>query len=245
MSEETTLDAICRGALRLEQPRAGYRFNLDPVILADFAAARARAPERIVDLGAGVGVVGLLLAHRFPDARVLLIELQVELAELAERNARRNGLAGRVEVRCLDLREVALWRAPERTLCVSNPPFFATSAGRPSVRPQVSIAKHELACTLAELLLAAERGLTDGDELALIYPCAREQELLAGLTAHGHGVLRQRRVQPLPDRAAARTLLLARRGAAGAETQLEPPLVVEEEPGRFGEELRRVLEPVP
>lgn len=244
MSEETTLDAICRGALRLEQPRDGYRFNLDPVILADFAAGRARPPERIVDLGAGVGVVGLLLAKRFPDARVLLVELQVELAELAERNARRNGLAGRVEVRCLDLRRFALWRAPQRTLCVSNPPFFPTDAGRPSARPQVSIAKHELACTLAELLLAAERGLADEDELALIYPRAREQELLDGLTAHGHTVLRQRRVHPLPDRAASRTLLLARHGAAGEPT-LEPPLVVEEAPGRFGEELRRVLEPVP
>ncbi len=238
----TTVDSLCRGALEIEQPREGYRVNLDPVLLADFAARRAAPPERIVDLGAGVGVVGLLLARRFPSAQVLLVELQVELAELAERNTERNGLAERVKVRCVDLRRVEHWRGAGRTLCVSNPPYFPEGAGRPSRQLQVSLAKHELACTLEELLRALELGLVAGDELALIYPRAREAELLRGLAARGCGAARVRPVQPLPDRAASRTLVLARRGAKSTAPEEEPALVVEEEPGRYSEELRLMLE---
>ena len=105
MSGETSVDSIGRGALELEQPREGYRFNIDPVILADFAAARAVSPERIVDLGAGVGIVGLLLALRFPAARVLLVELQLERGDDAHGDlaghARDQGeaLSGRIPAR--------------------------------------------------------------------------------------------------------------------------------------------------
>jgi tRNA1Val (adenine37-N6)-methyltransferase len=244
MSPATTVDGVCRGVLELEQPREGYRFNLDPVILAGFAAARAASPERIVDLGAGVGIVGLLLALRFPAARVLLVELQLELAELAEANVRRNRLEARVEVRCLDLREAERWSGPGPTLLVSNPPFFPAGAGRPSTRPQVSLAKHEITCTLDGLLAALERGLSVGDELALVYPYPRETELLRGLEAHRCPALRIQRVQPLPERPAARTMVLARRGAATGPVPAEDPaLVVEEEPGRYSLACQAVLEP--
>ncbi len=235
----TSLDAICRGELVLEQPRRGYRFNLDPILLADFAGALGPV-KQVVDLGAGVGVVGLLLARRWPETRVLLLELQPELALLAQANAERNGLAGRVEVRCADLRDPLAWSGWAPGLAVSNPPYFPLGAGRPCADAQRSLARHEVACSMGELLDAAAAGLAAGGALALIHAAEREEELVAGLDGRGLGPELLRRVVPLPGRPAARVLVAARGGARGG-LRSPAPLLVEERPGAFTEEVRAIL----
>src|SRR5207244_11932419 len=101
MSAEVTEDPVLGGKLRLKQPTRGHRFGHDAVLLA--AACPARAGERVVDLGAGVGAAGLALAARVPDATVTLVEIDPELAALAAANAERNDLAGRVRVALLDV----------------------------------------------------------------------------------------------------------------------------------------------
>ena len=82
-------DALLGGRVRLYQPTRGYRAAIDPVLLA--AAVPATAGSRVLDLGCGVGAAALCLLARVPEARVTGLELQPELAELAERNARLNG----------------------------------------------------------------------------------------------------------------------------------------------------------
>ena len=110
------------GELTLTQPARGYRYSLDPFLLAGFCRPRPR--ERILDLGAGVGVIGLLLARRHPTVRVVGIELQPELARHAAENARASGLAARVHVVRADLREAPRFLPPEHfNRVVANPPF--------------------------------------------------------------------------------------------------------------------------
>ena len=115
------------GRLRLRQPKRGHRVGHDAILLA--AACPARAGERVVDLGAGVGAAGLALAARVPDATVTLVEIDPELAALAAANAERNDLAGRVRVALLDVAApahafAAADLAPESVARVlMNPPF--------------------------------------------------------------------------------------------------------------------------
>ena len=93
--EATSLDAILGGRLRLRQTRDGHRVGLDAILLA----AAAGAPvARLADVGAGVGAVGLALLQRWPAATGELIEIDPELAALAEENAALNGLADRARV---------------------------------------------------------------------------------------------------------------------------------------------------
>src|SRR5204863_3211595 len=89
-----TEDAVLGGRLLLRQPRRGHRVGHDAILLA--AACPARARERVVDLGAGVGAAGLALAQRVNDCSVTLVEIDPALAALAAENARANGLGGRV-----------------------------------------------------------------------------------------------------------------------------------------------------
>src|SRR5215831_151055 len=101
METPTTEDALLGGRVRLLQPERGYRVAVDAVLLA--AAVEARAGQRVLDLGAGVGAVGLCLAARAPDCRIVGIELQPALAALAQRNAALNGVDERVRTIIHDL----------------------------------------------------------------------------------------------------------------------------------------------
>src|SRR5262245_62380728 len=101
MSAEVTEDAVLGGKLRLKQPTGGHRFGHDAILLA--AACPARAGERVVDLGAGVGAAGLALALRVDGTKFVLVEIDAALAALAAENAQLNGLAARVSSVVLDV----------------------------------------------------------------------------------------------------------------------------------------------
>lgn len=243
----TTRDALCRGELTVLQPAGGYRFNVDSLILADFALVQTREPpSAVLDLGAGCGVVGLLLARRWPSCRVLLIELQPGLAALAEQNIRLNNLQSRVESQCVDLRDRGRWERRWRTLgrgrrlIVSNPPYFKVGEGRPSPNDELAQARHEIACTLDQLLEVCAATLDPGDALALVHAMARRDEVLAGLRRRDLGACTMRGVRPLPDRACARVLYHATKDAPATREELAP-LLVEEQPGAYSEEMKHLL----
>jgi tRNA1Val (adenine37-N6)-methyltransferase len=242
MADGETVDQICRGAVTLAQPRTGYRFNIDSVLLADFARRVAPSPGGglAVDLGAGCGVVGLLLARWWSGCRVVLVELQEELARLAEENVRRNGLGARVRVVQADLRRVESWRSgnPARVV-VSNPPFFKQGRGRVSSNPQVALAKHEVACRLEEVVTAAGAVLEREGGLAMVHASDRAEEIERALRDAGLHLRVRRAVLPLPARPCNRVLLWATRTPGPVEER--PPLTVESSPGRYADELRDML----
>jgi tRNA1(Val) A37 N6-methylase TrmN6 len=128
-----TEDRWLGGRLVLLQPKRGHRVGTDGALLA---AAAGTLEGRIVDVGAGVGAVGLALAQRNPLASVDLVELDPELAALAERNAAQNGLEARTRVLRLDVlnprerREAGL--AEPASCVVTNPPFFDAATVRAS-----------------------------------------------------------------------------------------------------------------
>lgn len=238
-----TKDSICRGELVLRQPRSGYRFNVDSVILAHFCRqVFSNPPGEVVDLGAGCGVVGLLLARWWDRCQVRLVEIQQELADLARANLLDNGLDGRVALCCADLREPETWRgqiAPD--LVVSNPPFYRRGAGKISQNHQVAVAKHEVRCSLKELLAACAAVLPRGGAVAMIHAAERKEELLEQMRHSDLEPRRIRLVKPLPERKSARVLVLARRGGNGPAVDL-PELLVEQRPGEYSEEMAGILE---
>jgi FkbM family methyltransferase len=128
-AEPTTDDLFLGGALRIRQPRHGYRAGTDAVLLAASIAPKTAAAGPVLDVGAGVGVVGLCVAARYPDARVVLIERDPHLVALARDNVNRNNLSDRVSVVEADIMRAT--GALERTdiksdsfaVVLANPPY--------------------------------------------------------------------------------------------------------------------------
>lgn len=135
---ETTDDAFLGGALRLLQPRSGYRAGVDAVLLSAAAPVREDQGARIADLGSGVGTVGLCIARRLARVNVDLVEREPQLAELAAENIARNELSDRVRVITCDLTSGAALdalRPDHYDLVVANPPFYELDRTRASRVP--------------------------------------------------------------------------------------------------------------
>ena len=222
------------------QPREGYRFSVDPLLLVDFV----RPPYgRVVDFCAGCGVVGLGLLSRDAAAQATLVELQHRLAAIARRNAGDNGLGARVEVVAGDLRAALPDGGASFDVAVANPPYRTLEDGPASPVEEVAIAQHELRVTVPELAAAMRRVLKPAGRAAIVYPASRVAMLLGALDGAGLRPLRARFVHPRVDEPANRVLVEARRspgrGARGPLT-VEPPLVLRDADG-YTREAARIL----
>ena len=235
-SDAITRDTLMRGRVVVFQPERGYRFSLDPVLLAGFVAPPF---GRFLDLGAGCGVLGFLLLARDAASAGVSVELQSRLAELAQQGCQENGLASRLEMFQADFLTWASAQAAEGfDVIVSNPPFYQVRGGHLSPNPERALAHHELAMPLERWIAAAARLLRPAGRLAVVFPAERERHLLAVLGQHGLCDLRIRRVRPSVGRPYHRVLVEAQRGQASL--MLEPDLVVHEA-GGFAPEVLRYL----
>jgi len=231
---ETTLDSILD--IKVYQHRRGYRFSMDAVLLSAFVDLKRAG--RIADLGAGSGVVGLLLARRYPEARVVLVELQEGLYRLALKNINVNGLDGRVEARKADIRGLPVGLAGF-DLVVSNPPFRKPGTGKLSPGDERAAARHELELTLPELARAASRMLKQRGRFCVIYHPERLVELIDEMRAAGLEPKRLRLVHGGAGSAAKMALLEAVKGGRGG-LKIEAPLFVYREDGSYSDEVARI-----
>lgn len=232
-SDEVSEDTLLDGRVRLRQLKRGHRAGTDAVLLA--ASAAAAPGETVADVGAGTGAVGLMIAARVPDVRLVLVERATALAALCRENLALNGLSDRGRVVEADVLGA---RAPdlptgEAHLVVTNPPFLERGRSRRS--PDAArAAAHELPeGGLALWLSACARMLRPDGRLALIHRADRIDEVLRALP-RGFGGIALRFVHPRADAAATRVLVGARKGSR-APLSVAPPLVLHEN-ARFTEE---------
>lgn len=215
---ERSRDTLFDGSLYCLQQRDGYRFSLDAILLAHFV--NPGKGETILDLGAGCGVVGLVLLRRaWKRIRSLLsFELQPELVELTRENIRLNRFEKKMRVVEGDLRTILSQCAPESfSTVVCNPPFYTSGSGRPSVNDQALIARHEVACTLPEILAAAAVVVKNKGRLVMIYPAEKVGTLLGLLPQQRLTVKRMQLVYSYPDPPTSARLLLLEAVKNGGE----------------------------
>jgi tRNA1(Val) A37 N6-methylase TrmN6 len=233
METALTEDALLGGRVRLLQPRRGYRVAVDAVLLA--AAVDPAPGEQVLDLGAGVGSVGVCLAKRVPDCTVVGIELQPALARLAERNATLNGLSARVRTIVHDIALPLPLDLPPFDQVVTNPPYLAAAVADPSPDPSKALATVESSANLARWLQRATSSLKPAGTLTLIHRSDRLEEIAATLIRLGWGDLTVKRLPP-----AARVLVRARQGEAPSVTE-SPPLVLHKPEGGYTEAAEAIL----
>jgi tRNA1(Val) A37 N6-methylase TrmN6 len=210
---DLTEDAFLGGRLRLRQPRSGHRVGHDAVLLA--AAIAARAGDRVIDFGAGVGAAGLALASRVAGVELLLVEIDPDLARLARGNAAANGI--KAEIVGLDVTSSAESFAAAGLLpdsadvVLMNPPF--NDAGRHRASPDAARALAHVArpATLESWVQAARRVLKSGGALTLIWRADGVADVLAVL-ARGFGSLQILPVHGEASKPAIRVLVRAVKG---------------------------------
>ena len=158
------------------QNDSGYRYSIEPFLLADFS--RLHPGQEVLDIGTGCGIISLLMVYREPELKVTGIEIQDSAAAIAEENIVNNQM--RIKIICGDFLNTEL-SSEQFDLIVSNPPYRKINSGRRNPDEGKAIARHELKLSLSTLLDKAKPILKKGGHITLAYPPIRLQETLREL----------------------------------------------------------------
>ena len=236
IAEELSEESLFGGKLRCLQPRQGYRFSVDAVLLAHFLAPEPAA--RILDLGAGCGIVSLILSHRYPTASLVALEMQPRLAEVIRRNVVINSLESRVTVVEDDCRRITTLLPPSSCDWVAaNPPYYPTESGRHDPETERAKARHEILGGIAEMARAAAFALKSGGKGAFVYPANRSMTMLGVLRENGLEPKRLRMVHPSPGDEAALVLVEAVKNGGEELAVLPPFFICQEKDGAYTAEM--------
>lgn len=219
------------------QNRKYFLFGTDAVLLSHFAAAKPG--DLIVDIGTGCGIIPILLCARYPKVFVTGIEVQKELADMAQRSVALNGLEKQIRIVCGDLKDALCYVDKGADLVVANPPYIRTGAGAQNENIYHNIAKREVMCTLDDVINAAADLLRNGGRLCMIYTTGRFAELIV--------CMKDRKIEPkliqfiAPQRGKAPNLVLVE-GRKGSKegVRVLPTLEVYESSGVYTKQLKKI-----
>ena len=231
-----TEDSIWGREIRIRQPATGYRFALDALLLAHFL--RTTREERLLEIGAGSGVVTVLVSAMQKFASVIAVEIQKELAEFCIQNFAAN-VVPNASVFNEDVKKLGL-EPHSFDLIYSNPPYRKTGTGKLNPSQQKAIARHELTLTLRELFESAHKLLKPSGRFALILPCFREKDFQMERNRLKMSLWEWRYVHSFVNEPPA--FFLATSGKSRVETKTYPSLVIYSEPGEYTPEMKKLLE---
>jgi tRNA1Val (adenine37-N6)-methyltransferase len=250
-----TLDGLKE--IKVYQHKDGYRFSIDALLLYSFI--NIKRVQNIADLGAGSGIIGLLLAKKYPSASVLLIELQKSLAALAKKSIALNKLQDRVNILNADLKhlckelsesyvrhsQTGIYESqitPESfDLVVSNPPFRKPGSGKLSDGDERAIARHELMLPLHQLIKAVSILLKHHGRFCMIHLPERIADIIREMSLHCLEPKRIRFVHSYSDSPAKMVLIEAVKGGR-ASLKVESPLIVYNRDGSRTDEIMEMYE---
>ena len=228
---DESLDAIS-GHFRVFQLRKGHRFSTDDVLTAWYGTTWAPSAGRVLDLGSGIGSVGMIAAWRLQGASFVTIEAQEESVRLARKSAAYNGLDPRYEIRHGDFREGFLLGADERfDLVLGSPPYFPPGTGIEGEHPQKAACRFELRGDIRDYCAVASAHLTPGGLFACVFPEEQRQRVESAAREAGLAIVRRRPVVFKEGEPPLVTLFaMVRAGDLPATMRdrmwVEPPLVI-------------------
>lgn len=163
--------------LKIDQPQNGYRFSIDPFLLCSEIPHLTN--QTILDIGCGSGIIPLILKFKNSDIKIFGVEIQSELAELAEKNVRKNSMEQNISIMCKDIKDSTIRDFGEKIdIIVSNPPYKKEKSGRLNPDKQKAVARHEIKLNIQELLQCCKRLLSSNGRVYIIFPAERISDLL-------------------------------------------------------------------
>lgn len=236
--EGERIDDLQLAGLRILQKERSFRFGMDAVLLADFTRLTER--ERAADFGTGTGIIPLLLAGRGLASHIDAIELQTDMADMAQRSVLLNALEEKISVHALPVEEAdSVIAAGSLDAITCNPPYGLPGTTLLNPSEKLSIARHQTKDGLRAWYAMAYRLLRGKGRFTMIYPAPRMLEAMKALSQARLEPKRFRLIYPAADKAANLVLIEAMKDAKPM-LHPEPPLIVYEKDGSMTPELRRI-----
>lgn len=237
MNNETLEDLQC-GGMKIYQDKEGFRFGTDAVLLVDFAK-KCRA-ESALDLCCGNGIIPILLAAKTKIGKICGIEIQQKAAKLAQKSVALNGLDGRVEITEGDLKNY-LQFYPKRSfdMITCNPPYMRGGAAVVNENDAKIIARHEIKCTLEDVIRTASDLLAQGGRFFMVHRPSRAAEVISTMSRYRIEPKRLRFVHP-DEKSEPILFLIEGLIFGGNELRVMPPLFLKGADGKESAELAKI-----
>ena len=237
LREHESLDDLQNGYFII-QSEEGFRYGIDAVLLSGFA--RVKPGEKVLDMGTGTGILPILLAAKTEGESFTGLEIQEKSVEMAGRSVAYNHLEGRVRIVAGDIKEAgAIFGPASFDVVVSNPPYMTGSHGLVNPNEAKAVARHEVLCTLEDLVRETAAVLTSRGRFYLVHRPFRLAEIMGMLMKYRLEPKRMRLVYPYVDKEPNMVLLEACKGG-NPRIQVERPLIVYERPNVYTDEIREI-----
>ena len=229
-----------KNGYKIIQDTDRFQFGIDAVLLADFAAREVKDGDKVIDLGTGTGIIPLLMAKKCETANFTGLEVQKDSADMAARSVALNALESRINIVNGDLKEAGeLFARHSFNIVTCNPPYMIDEAGKGNKLDAKTIARHEVLCTLEDVVAAADYLLATHGKFFMIHRPFRLPEIFESLAAHKLEMKRMRLIQPFADKEPNMVMIEARKNAKRRLT-IEPPLIVRNDDGSYTAEIRQI-----
>ena len=194
---DETLDALS-GLYRIFQLRDGHRFSTDDLLVAWYGTSWCPSALKVLDLGSGIGSVGMVAAWRLQGARFVTVEAQPESVRLARKSAKYNGIDHRYEIREGDFRDPSLLGSDEKfDLVLGSPPYFPLGSGITGDHPQKVACRFEVRGDVSHYCQVASEHLNWGGLFACVFPINPEEQenrVIRGAREAGLEIIRKRAI---------------------------------------------------
>lgn len=217
-----------------------FCFGMDAVLLSGFA--RIRKGDHVLDMGTGTGIIPILLKSKTKGEHFTGLEIQEECADMAMRSVQYNGLDSAIDIVCGDIKEAAeIFGAASFDVVTSNPPYMIGAHGLQNPHMAKAIARHEILCTLEDVVSQASKVLKDRGRFFMVHRPFRLAEIFSVLTRYKLEPKRMQLVYPYIDREPNMVLIEALKGGNSRIT-VEKPLIVYEKPGVYTKDILEIYD---
>ena len=236
LRDDERIDDLQRNHYGIIQRKGAFCFGMDAVLLSGFAVVKKG--EKVLDLGTGTGIIPILLTAKTEGSHFTGLEIQEESADMARRSVAYNHLEGKVDIVTGDLVEASrLFALASFDVVTANPPYMNESHGLKNPGDAKAIARHEVKCTLEDVVREGTRVLKPGGRFCMVHRPRRLIEIITVMKRHGLEPKRMKMVHPYADREANMVLIEAVRGG-GPLLKMEAPVIVFDQNGDYSREIR-------
>ncbi len=235
LKENERIDDLQRNGYRIIQNPEKFCFGMDAVLLSGFCSVKPG--EKVLDMGTGTGIIPILLEAKTEASHLTGLEIQEESADMARRSVAMNMLTDKIDIVTGDIKEAgSLFEAASFDVITCNPPYMIGEHGIQNPDAPKAIARHEILCTLEDVVLGAARLLKPGGHFFMVHRPFRLAEIITTLVQYKLEPKRMQLVYPYVDKEPNMVLIEATRGGRPRMT-VEKPLILFKEPGVYMPEI--------
>lgn len=241
LKENERIDDLQYKGLKIIQNTKGFCFGIDSVILSDFAK-NIKKGSKVVDLGTGTGIIGLLLCKKTELKEIVGVEIQKEVAEMANRSIKLNKLEDKFKILNTDINKIFEDKLLEKNkfdVVVMNPPYKEKGTGKINEVDSKIISRHEVKATLSDFIKMASNLLKDKGEIYIVHKPERMPDIIQKMRENK---IEPKEIKTVYSNKKTESSLILIKGIKGAKKffKILEPLYIYEENGEYTKEIKEI-----